>query len=140
LVRLSNRKGAETRRTGAAHATTCALALAVACAAASGAAAQQADNPLKSVMKIFGFATDLPEPPDFVRQSRAQKEPDYIPIFQPPPEPARPALKDKELNAVRGDLDSIEKRADVVRQGFPPAAKAVAAEQAEKARKAAAKQ
>jgi len=112
----------------------------VACAAAAVAAAQQADNPLQRVMKTFGFATDLPEAQDFVRQSRPQREPDYIPVFQPPPEPARPALKDKELNALKGDLDSVQKRADAARQGFPPAAKAVADEQAEKAKKAAAKQ
>ena len=69
-----------------------------------------------------------------------RREGDWIPVFQPPPEPARPVLKDKELNALRGDLDSVQKRGDAVRQGFPPAAKAVAAEQAEKAKKAAAKQ
>ena len=120
--------------------TSLALALAVASAAASDAAAQQADNPLKSVMKTFGFAADLPPPQEFVRQSRPQQEPDWIPVFQPPPEPARPALKDKELSALKGDLDSVQKRADAVRQAFPPAAKAVAAEQAEKAKKAAAKQ
>ena len=137
MVRLSNRKGAERRGT---LATTYALVLASACVAASGATAQQADNPVKGVMKVFGFATDLPEPQDFVRQSRSQKEPDYIPVFQPPPEPARPALKDKELSALKGDLDSVQKHADAVRQAFPPAAKAVAAEQAEKAKKAAAKQ
>jgi hypothetical protein len=136
LVRPSGRKGAG--RGG--RATARVLTFALACAAASVAAAQQADNPLKRVMKTFGFATDLPESQDFVRQSRPQKEPDYIPVFQPPPEPARPALKDKELNTLKGDLDSVQKRADAVRQGFPPAAKAVADEQAEKAKKAAAKQ
>jgi hypothetical protein len=128
LVRLSNRR--ETSR-----ATAFTLALAVALGAASGASAQQQDNPLKSVMKIFGFATDVPEPQDFVRQSRAEKEPDYIPVFQPPPEPARPVLKDKDLGALKGDLDSVERRADSVRQAFPPAEKAVAEEQAQKAKK-----
>ena len=134
MVRRSNRREAG-RGADASRATACTLVLAVAFGAASGAAAQPADNPLKSVMKIFGFATDVPEPQDFVRQSRAQKEPDYIPVFQPPPEPARPVLKDKELGALKGDLDSVEKRADAVRQAFPPAAKAVAEEQAQKAKK-----
>jgi len=139
LVRQSNRREAGGRE-GAPRAAAWTLALAVACGAASGAAAQQADNPVKSVMKIFGFATDVPEPQDFVRQSRAQKEPDYMPVFQPPPEPARPVLKDKELGALKGDLDSIEKRADAVRQSFPPAAKAVAEEQAQKTKKTPANQ
>jgi hypothetical protein len=115
----------------AARATTWAMALAVAFGSASVASAQQADNPVKSVMKLLGFATDAPPAQDFVVKTRPEKEPDYIPIFQPPPEPAKPVLKDKELNALRGDLDSVEKRADAVRSAFPPAAKGVAEEQAQ---------
>jgi hypothetical protein len=110
----------------AARAAKWALAFVAVCGSVSVAAAQQADNPIKSVMKIIGFATDAPQAQDFVVQSRPQKEPDYIPVFQPPPEPARPALKDKDLNALKGDLDSVEKRADGIRSAFPPAAKAVA--------------
>ena len=100
------------------------------------ASAQQADSPLKNVMKFMGFATDVAPPADFVEKSRPQKAPDYIPIFQPPPEPAKPVLKDKELNALKGDLDSVEKRADAARQGFPPAAKAVAEQKQAQAKKA----
>ncbi len=114
-----------------ARATKWAMALAVACGSASVAAAQEADNPLKSVMKMLGFATDVGKPADFVLKSRPRKEPDYIPVFQPPPEPARPVLKDKELGALKGDLDSVEKQADAIRTAFPPAAKAVAEEQAQ---------
>src|SRR5271165_1554452 len=120
----------------AARAAIRAATLAAACGLATAAAAQQAANPVKSVMKILGFATDVPEPQDFVANSRPEKEPDYIPIFQPPPEPARPALKDKELGALKGDLDSVEKRAGAARAAFPPAAKATA--EAEAARKKAA--
>ena len=123
------------RKMRAARATMWTVALALACGAASGAAAQQADSPLKSAMKILGFAADAPEPQDFVRQSRPQKESDYIPVFQPPPEPARPVLKDKDLGALKGDLDSVEKRADTLRQAFPPAAKAVAEQKAQAAKK-----
>jgi hypothetical protein len=115
----------------AARATKWAMAFAVAFGSASVAAAQQADSPVKSVMKLLGFATDPPPAQDFVVKTRPQKEPDYIPVFQPPPEPAKLVLKDKELNALKGDLDSVEKRADAARAAFPPAAKAVAEEQAQ---------
>ncbi len=117
----------------AARTTIGAIALAVAVGSASAAAAQQPDNPIKSVMKLLGFATDPPQAQDFVVKTRPEKEPDYIPIFQPPPEPAKPVLKDKEVNALKGDLDSVEKRADAVRAAFPPAAKAAAEEQAQAA-------
>ncbi len=115
----------------AARATKWAIALGVAFGSGSVASAQEAGNPVKSVMKVLGFATDAPPAQDFVVKTRPEKEPDYIPVFQPPPEPAKPVLKDKELNALKGDLDSVEKRADAVRAGFPPAAKAVAQEQAQ---------
>lgn len=114
-----------------ARAAKWAIAMAVAFGSASAGSAQQADNPVKSVMKLLGFATDAPAAQDFVVKTRPEKEPDYIPIFQPPPEPAKPLLKDKDLNEMRGDLDSAEKQADAVRSAFPPAAKAVADEQAQ---------
>jgi hypothetical protein len=94
------------------------------------ASAQQTDSPLKSAMKILDFATDVGPPADFVLQSRPPKDPDYIPIFQPPPEPAKPAMNDKELTSVKGDLDSVEKNHDSLRKGFPPSAKALADQQA----------
>ena len=98
------------------------------CLGSSGCPAQEADSPLKSVMKMMGFATDLAPPADFVRQSRPKGELDYIPVFQPPTEPARPALNDKQLQAVKSDLDSVEKRDDDLRRAFPPAAGATVAE------------
>ena len=103
-----------------------AAAAALLCGAASVAHAQQADSPLKNVMKMLGFATDPPQPQDFVVQSRPKQEPDYIPVFQAPPEPARPVLKDKDLGKLKGELDSVEKRDDAIRRAFPPSAKAVA--------------
>ncbi len=106
------------------------LACAAACACGSPSSAQQADNPVKNVMKALGVATDVGPPADFVTKSRPQGELDYIPVFQPPPEPARPVLKAKELGALKGDLDSVEKRDDAIRQAYPPSAKAVAEEQA----------
>lgn len=108
------------------------LALAALCGWGSASSAQQADSPLKGAMKTLGFATDVGPPADFVIQSRPKGELDYIPVFQPPPEPARPALKERELNALKGDLDSVQKRHDSIRQAFPPAAKAVAEEEAAK--------
>jgi hypothetical protein len=119
-----------------ARATIRVLALG-ACAWCSAALAQQADSPLKSAMKILGFATDVAPAPDFVLQSRPKGDVDYIPVFQPPPEPARPALNDKELKAMRSDLDSVGKTHDSLRQGFPPAAKALAEQQQAASKKAA---
>lgn len=75
------------------------------CLWASASLAQQSDSPLKSAMKLLGFATDVAPPADFVLQSRPKGDLDFIPIFQPPPEPAKPALNDKELKAVKGDLE-----------------------------------
>jgi hypothetical protein len=115
------------------------LACAAVCVWASGGSAQQGDGPLKSAAKITGFATDVAPPADFVLQSRPKGDLDYIPVFQPPPEPARPVLNDKDLKAVKGDLESVQKQADSIRQAFPPSAKAVAEEQAAAQKKAQAK-
>ena len=99
-----------------------------------GASAQQQDSPLKSAAKILGFATDVEPPADFVLQSRPKGDLDYIPVFRRPPEPAKKPLDAKQLSAVKGDLDSVEKRDDAIRRGFPPSARAMAEEEA--ARKA----
>ncbi len=117
------------------------LACACLCLGASAASAQQAqsDGPLKSVMKLLGFATDVGPSAGFVQDSRPAKEGDYIPIFQPPPEPKRPVLNNKQLNAMKGDLNSVEKQADNLRSAFPPSAKAMADAKAAEAKKAAAK-
>ncbi len=106
------------------------VAASAACLMSSASFAQQGDSPLKSVMKAMGFATDLAPPADFVLQSRPNGDLEYIPVFQPSPEPARPALSDKQLQAVKGDLDSVQKRDDAIRQAFPPAARAIAQEAA----------
>ena len=106
------------------------LALAALFASGSDVYAQQQDSVLKQAFKVFGFATDVGPPADFVNKTRPAGDLDYIPVFQPPPEPARPTLKDDELKAVKGDLDAVEKRHDTLRQGFAPAAKAMAEQQA----------
>jgi hypothetical protein len=107
-----------------------ALALAALLASGSDVYAQQQDSILKQGFKLFGFATDVGPPVDFVSKTRPGADPDYIPVFQPPPEPARPALKSEELKAVKGDLDAAGKQHDTLRQAFPPAAKAMAEQQA----------
>jgi hypothetical protein len=106
------------------------LTLAALFAGKSEVYAQQQDSVLKQAFKVFGFATDAPPPADFVSKTRPGADPDYIPLFQPPPEPARPALKGDELKAVKGDLDGVQKQHDTLRQGFAPAAKAIAEQQA----------
>ncbi len=88
--------------------------------------AQQQDSILKQGAKIFGFATDVGPTADFVDKTRPSSDLDYIPVFQPPPEPKRPALKNDQLKAMRSDLDGIEKEHNALRQAFPPAAKALA--------------
>ena len=98
--------------------------------------AQQSDSALKNVMKMLGFATDVAPPADFVLQSRPKGDLDYVPVFQPPPEPAKPALKEKDLKAVKGDLEAVQKRDDATRQAFPPTAKAMAEEKTAEAKKA----
>jgi hypothetical protein len=111
------------------------LALAALIASGSGVYAQQQDSILKQAAKIFGFATDVGPPADFVTKTRPTGDLDYIPVFQAPPEPPRPALKSGELKAVKSDLDGVEKQHDAMRQAYPPAAKAMADEQAAQKKK-----
>ena len=106
------------------------LALAALFASQSEVYAQQQDSILKQAFKVFGFATDVGPPADFVTKTRPPSDPDYIPVFEPPPEPARPTLKNDELKAVKSDLDAVGKQHNTLRRGFAPAAKALAEEQA----------
>jgi hypothetical protein len=106
------------------------LALAALFASGSDVYAQQQDSILKQAFKVFGFATDVAPPADFVSKTRPGAEPDYIPVFRPPPEPSRPTLKTDELKAMKSDLDAVGKQHDTLRQGFAPAAKAMAEQQA----------
>jgi hypothetical protein len=106
------------------------LALAALFGSQSEVYAQQQDSVLKQAFKVFGFATDVGPPADFVTKTRPPSDPDYVPVFQPPPEPARPTLKNDELKAVKSDLDTVGKHHDTLRQGFAPAAKALAEQQA----------
>ena len=106
------------------------LALAALFTSGSDVYAQQQDSILKQAFKVFGFATDVGPPADFVSKTRPPSDPDYVPVFQPPPEPARPTLKTDELKAVKSDLDAVGKQHDTLRQGFAPAAKALAEQQA----------
>ena len=93
---------------------------------------QQGNNVLKQGAKLLGFATDVAPPADFVVKSRPASDLDYIPVFQSPPEPALPALKDIDLKAVKSDLDALQKKHDELRQAYPPAAKALAEQEAAK--------
>ena len=108
------------------------VALAALAASARAGKAQEQDNVFKQGAKLLGFATDVAPPADFVVKSRPASDPDFIPVFQPPPEPALPALKDIDLKAVKSDLDALQKKHDALRQAYPPAAKALADEEAAK--------
>jgi hypothetical protein len=93
---------------------------------------QQGDHILKQGAKLLGFATDVAPPADFVAKSRPADNPGFIPVFQPPPEPARPALKDDALKAMKSELDALQTKHDALRQAYPPAAKALAEQEAAK--------
>jgi hypothetical protein len=108
------------------------IALAALVVSAQAGRTQEQDNIFKQGAKLLGFATDVAPPQDFVVKSRPAVDPDYIPVFQAPPEPAVPALKDIDLKAVKTDLDTLQKRHDALRQAYPPAAKALAEEAAAK--------
>jgi len=106
------------------------LAFVLLLASAPDVYAQQQDNIVKKAFKVFGFATDVSPPPDFVEKTRPPGDLNYIPVFEPPPEPSRPVMKGDQLKSVKGDLDAVGKQHDALRQAFPPAAKAMAEQQA----------
>ena len=108
------------------------LALTAVVASAHPGLAQEQDNIFKQGAKLLGFATDVAPPADFVVKSRPTGNLDFIPVFQPPPEPALPALKEIDLKAVKSELDALQKKHDALRQAYPPAAKALAEEEAAK--------
>jgi hypothetical protein len=108
------------------------VALAALVASAQAGKAQEQDNVFKQGAKLLGFATDVAPPADFVQKSRPAGDLDFVPVFQPPPEPARPALKDTDLKTLKGDLETVQKQADAVRRAYPPAAKAIAEQEAAK--------
>ena len=53
------------------------IALAAVFASGSDVYAQQQDSILKQGFKLFGFATDVAAPPDFVTKTRPDVDPDY---------------------------------------------------------------
>jgi hypothetical protein len=108
------------------------LALAALGAWGSASFAQESDSLLKQGAKLLGFATDVAPPADFVQKSRPPGDLDFVPVFQPPPEPARPAMKANDLKSLNGDLESLAKQADALRRAYPPAAKALAEQEAAK--------
>jgi hypothetical protein len=124
-------RGASGARLGR-RAAVALLALAALAVSGSGGSAQESDNLFKQGAKLLGFATDLAPPADFVVKSRPGGDVDFIPVFQPPPEPARPAMKAGDLKSLNGDLESVQKQADALRRAYPPAAKALAEQEAAK--------
>jgi hypothetical protein len=125
------RRGTTGRRP-AVVATVGLLAVATLTASGSASFAQESDSLLKNGAKLLGFATDVAPPADFVQKSRPAGDLNFIPVFQPPPEPARPALKSPDLKTLQGDLETSRKQADALRRAYPPAAKAIAEQEAAK--------
>ena len=122
----ARRDGLRPRRIAAASL----LAFAALIASAHAGSAQEQDNIFKQGAKLLGFATDVTPPADFVVKSRPAGDLDFIPVFQPPPEPERKALKETDLKAMKGELDAVQKQHNALRQAYPPAAKALADEEA----------
>ena len=96
-----------------------------------------ADGPLKSLARTTKFATDVPQPKDFVVKSRGQAgDLNYIPVFQRLPARTEPVLnpqgvkaQEQALEAVRINHDRISGRPVVplkvvnkARRKKPPAA------------------
>jgi hypothetical protein len=128
----SRLREAGVRRGPAAVAMIRVIALAALSASGTASLAQDSDSLLKRGAKLLGFATDVAPPADFVQKSRPAGNLDFIPAFQPPPEPARPALKNADLKTLQGDLETVQKQADALRRAYPPAAKAIAEQEAAK--------
>lgn len=103
---------------------------------ATHACAQDQDSVLRSVAKKTGVATDVDPPADFVVKSRPAEPAGPMPVFGTPDEPNSKVMTPRELRAMDADLDSAGKKHDVLRAGFGPSAKAVAAAKAEAAEKA----
>ena len=104
-----------------ARAAVLVLALAGLCGCATqepGLPAAAADSPVKNLAKATNFATDVPEPKDFVVKSRASAATnDYIPVHERPPArpekvltPAGVAAERKALEAVAANHDRISGR------------------------------
>jgi len=92
----------------------------------------ESPSPFHSLATGLGIITEPNPPPDFVRESRPAKPAAEIPVFTPPDEPPAKPKSAKEIEAIDNDLESIAKRHDALRAAYPPSAKAVAAEAAEK--------
>ena len=112
-----------------------ALVVAVALAA-TPARAQDQETPLRSIAKKTGIATDVDPPADFVLKSRPSEPPGPMPVFGTPDEPPSKIQTPAQLRAMDTDLDSANKKHDVLRAGFAPSAKAMAEAKAEVAEKA----
>ena len=90
------------------------------CAAAQEATPTPDDfgSPFHSLAKAFGFATDVPPPPDFIQQSRPEAPPPEIPVFASPNEPSGTAKSATEVEAIDDDLELIGKRHDALLRGL----------------------
>jgi hypothetical protein len=92
--------------------------------------ARAEDSLLRSVAKSAGLATDPTPPADFVVKTRPAEDPAPIPAFKIPEEPPSRVMTGAELKAMDADLDNAAKKHDKLRSAFPPAAKAMAEEEA----------
>jgi hypothetical protein len=70
----------------------------------AGCQSSESGNPLKSTAQLAGFATNTPEPKDFVKETR-QGEQAYIPVGSRVERPAR-KMTPREFQAIEADLES----------------------------------
>jgi hypothetical protein len=82
--------------------------LAVLVSLAVSACQMAQDNPLKSTARAAGFATNTPEPQEFVRESRRNDQ-SFIPVGTSASRQA-PKMTPQEFQAIEKDLDAQRTR------------------------------
>ena len=96
------------RRSGPKILLLAALGALAGCAAGSPGGPPSTDCPLKSVMKLGGFATDRPKMADFVVKSRpAPGTGTYIPLGDPKAQPSTAVLTPAEVKAETDRLNAV---------------------------------
>lgn len=76
---------------------------------ALGCAGCAADGPVHGVAKATGFATDAPQPADFVEATRREQL-DYRPVGVRAPDRGHAPLTAEEIDALKTDLDGRRTR------------------------------
>lgn len=83
--------------------------------ASSGSGLPETDNPVKNIAKATNFATDLPQPKDFVLKSRpAPESQNFIPVHERPPVRTEAVLTPAGVKARQKELEAVGKKHDLI--------------------------